>query len=60
MNTLMKPMQFICKNIEFLEFSKFSCHMYPIFLRKLINFFAIFQYKQCYDTLIIENFYENE
>ena len=27
MNTLMKPMHFICGNIEFLDFSKFLSHM---------------------------------
>ena len=37
MNTLMKPIQFICGNIEFLEFSKFLSHMYYAFLRKLIK-----------------------
>ena len=37
MNTLMKPIQFICGNLEFLEFSKILSHMYHIFLRKLIK-----------------------
>ena len=35
MNTPMKPMQFICGNIVFSEFSKFLSHMSHIFLRKL-------------------------
>ena len=57
MNTPMKPMQFICGNIVFSEFSKFLSHMSHIFLRKLIKvaFSAFFQYEQCYNTLIIEN-----
>ena len=58
MNTPMKPMQFICGNmIVFSEFSKFLSHMSHIFLRKIIKvtFSAIFQYEQCYNSLIIEN-----
>ena len=57
MNTPMTPMQFICGNIVYLEFSKVLSHMSPIFLTKLIKvtFSAIFQYEQCYNTLIIEN-----
>ena len=55
--TPMKPMQFICGNIVFSEYSKFLSHMSHIFLRILIQvtFSAIFQYEQCYNTLIIEN-----
>ena len=55
--TPMKPMQYICGNIVFSEFSKFLSHLSHIFLRKLIKvtFSAIFQYEQCYNTLIIEN-----
>ena len=55
--TPMKPLQFIFGNIVFSEFSKFLSHMSHIFLRKLIQvtFSAIFQYEQCYNTLIIEN-----
>ena len=61
MNTPMKPMHFICGNIVFSVFSKFLSHMSHIFLRKLIKvtFSAIFQYEQCYNTLLIENS-ENE
>ena len=57
MNTQMKPMKFTCENIVFSEFGKFLSHMSHIFLRKLIKvtFSAIFQYEQCYNTLIIEN-----
>ena len=56
-NTPMKRMQFICGNIVFSEFSKILSHISHIFLRKLIKtkFSAIFQYEQCYNTLIIEN-----
>ena len=37
MNTPMKPMQFICGNNVFSEFSKCLSHMSHIFLRKLIK-----------------------
>ena len=34
MNTLMKPLLLISRNIELSEFSKFLSHIYLIFLRK--------------------------
>ena len=57
MNTQMKPMQFICGNIVFTEFSKLLSHMSHIVLRKLnkVIFSAIIQYEQCYNTLINEH-----
>ena len=62
MNTLMKPMQFICGIIVFSEFSKFLSHMSHIFLKKIVNvtFSATFQYELCYNTLIIEKLWQNE
>ena len=46
MNTPMKPIQFICGNIVFSEFSKFLSHMSHIFTEKIkVIFLAIFQYE---------------
>ena len=57
MNTLMKPMQFICGNIVFSEFSKILSRLHVLYFSEKIKatFSAIFQYEQCFNTLIIEN-----
>ena len=56
MNLTMKPMQFICGNIVFSEFSKFLSHMSHEFSEKVIKLHCqlCFQYEQCYNTLITE------
>ena len=58
MNTPMKPMQIICGNIHLLfsEFSELSAHV-SYFSEKINQSYisAIFQYEQCYNTLIKEN-----